>query len=192
MSVFSLVGGLASRFLGCLKAVARVACDAVGKLIGLAAGTACNAIGKVATVVAAAYDVAAETSSQVGVNFPTVALCAGTACCVSATVLLFTTGLPAVVVPVACLFACAWLARDVWYFLTDHSTGEARAEAILRLSAVLCVGAVLMAATATSPVLGGLAVSLIAAGVLYKIVCSDAGGFEIEQRWGQTAASPVA
>ena len=185
-----MFGGLFRKMMGCVKAIAVAAFDAVSKVTGSAAWA--TAACQVATAAVVAFDAAGEVLSRIGVSLHVVALYAGAACCVGATALLFTTGLPAVVVPVACLLTFAWLARDVWSFLTGHANEEARAEAVLRLSAVLCVGAVLLAATLTSPVLGGLALSCVAAATLYKFVCSDAGRFEIEQRWGQTSTSPTA
>jgi hypothetical protein len=178
--------------MGCLKAIATSARDALAGVVGLATRATATAATKVATAAVVASDAAGGELSRTGVNRTTAALYAGAACCVTTTVLLFTTGLPAVVVPVACLLAFAWLARDVRSFVTGHASGEARAEAVLRLSAVALVGAVLLAATLASPALGGMALSCVAAATLYKFVCSDAGRFEIGQRWGQTAASPAA
>lgn len=186
MSVSKLLTGLFGKILRCVKSAAGAVRDAVG----LAVGATSTAASKVATAAVVALDVAGEVLARIGVNRTKAALYAGAACCVGATVMLFTTGLPAVVVPVACVLAFAWLARDVWSFVTGHASGEARAEAVLRLSAVALVGAVLLAATTTSPLLGGLALSCVAAATLYKFVCSEAGRFEIEQRW-QTAASPA-
>ncbi len=171
--------GLFGRLLGVLKAAAAAVGSVVRKAVAFVAGTATAAAVKVASVTRVARAGVAEKLSRAGLTFSKVSLHTVTACCLTATVLLFTTGLPALVVVVAGLLVAVWLAWGAWDYVSNQPTGEARAQAALHLSAVAFLGAVLLAVTISSPALGCLAVCCATTGLIFRLACSDEGRLQV-------------
>lgn len=141
-----------------------------------------SGIDAVVGVVQKGYEIACEQTAKVGISLPTVAAYAGAGVAVAGTVALFVTGLPAVVVPIIGVGLVAWLGRDLYSFLTGYKTAAAQAEAALRVSVVVFTGTVVLASMLTHPASAALIVACVAASLMYKVVCSEAGRYHIEQR----------
>jgi hypothetical protein len=180
--MFSTIKKFAGKALKAVKKVAKK----VGKGVKTAALYVAKKVkqgwDKVVEVAKVAYEFAAEQTAKVGISLPTVAAYAGAGVAVAGTVALVTVGLPAVVVPAIGLGLMCWLGRDLYKFLTGYQTSSAQAEAALRVSVVVLTGTVTLAALVTNPIMGAVIVSCVAMSLMYKVVCSEAGRYDIEQR----------
>jgi hypothetical protein len=179
---------ISSRFsFSSIRRAIRAGINAVRRAIGAActavAGVVRAGYDFVAGAVSTAYTTCEKAIAETGIHLPTVCYGAAAVATVAGTAALFITGLPAIVVPLTGIAMLAWLTSDVISFCRGYGTVEEQMEAIARTSVCLFVGTLAMAAIQSNPILGGMIVGCLVAGMLFRLVGGDAGRFAIVSKY---------